>query len=141
MSMDLDPTAEKVRQWALLRQQNKLLTTRMNKLRDELMEVILLRGDQDEKGSTRLSLTSPVVVGEKTYDELKREARISTTLNEDRALALAVEKNIQAEVVVQVPTIDMDALYEAHASGKVSEEEIDSLFDTTVNYAFKLRDD
>ncbi|MFD4858453.1 hypothetical protein [Streptomyces atratus] len=137
MAMESDPRAEKVRQWALMKAQNETMTTRMNKLRDEIMADIVLYGDKDEKGSTSLRLNVPVVVGNKTYEELKREARISTTLNEERALVLAETKGIAHDVVVHVPTIDMDALYAAHADGRVSEEEIDALFDTKVTYAFK----
>lgn len=137
MAMEQDSRSEKVRQWALLKAQNEATTTRMNKLRDDIMADIILHGDKDEKGSTSLRLSTPIVVGNKTYEELKREARISTTLNEERALELAAAKNIESDVVVHVPTIDMDALYAAHSDGRVSEEEIDALFDTKVTYAFK----
>ncbi|MFJ1700375.1 hypothetical protein ACIOHC_35890 [Streptomyces sp. NPDC088252] len=137
MAMESDPRSEKVRQWALMKAQSDTMTTRMNKLRDDIMADIVLHGDKDETGSSSLRLSVPVVVGNKTYEELKREARISTTLNEERALALAKAKGIENDVVAHVPTIDMDALYAAHADGRVSEEEIDSLFDTKVSYAFK----
>lgn len=137
MSMEQDPLAEKFRQWAVRKQRVEVETTRMNKLRDSIVEEIILRGDRDEKGNTVLRLPTPVVVGDKSYEDLKREARISTTLSEERALALAKDKGLEAEVVVHTPTIDLDALYAVHADGRLTEAEIEALFDTKVSYAFK----
>ncbi|MFE9834057.1 hypothetical protein ACFYP4_02740 [Streptomyces sp. NPDC005551] len=137
MSMQPDPYVEKLRQWALLKAQVNTQTTRMNKLRDDLMETVTRDGDRDETGSVHWKLPSEFEVAGKTFTGIKREARTSTVLNEDRALDFAKERQIWDDVVVMTPTIDLDALYVAHQQNKLTEAELDGLFDTKVSYAFK----
>lgn len=128
---------EKFRQWASLRAQNDLVSSRMNKLRDDLMAAVIADGDQDERGNTHLTLPTPVSVGEKQFSGIKREARTTVTLNDERAMALAHEKGLQSELIIHEPRIDLDALYAAWQRGKITEEELDAVFDTKTTYAFK----
>ncbi|MFE6739783.1 hypothetical protein [Streptomyces tubercidicus] len=137
MVMASDPLSEKLRQWALLKQASVDLSSRMNKLRDELMDTVDRDGDRDEKGSSHLRLTNELEVGGKFFRGLKREARTSTVLNEERALEMVVAKGLENDVVVNVPTIDLDALYEAYQQRKLTQGELDSLFDTRTSFAFK----
>lgn len=127
----------KMRQWAQLRAQTDLISSRMNRLRDDLMEAALAGGDQDERGNIHLPLPAPITVGDKTYSAIKREARKSTTLNEERALALAHELGLQNELITHEPRIDVDKLYAAWQRGRITEEQIDGLYDDKVTYAFK----
>lgn len=132
-----DELSEKFRQWATLKKKVDVEISRMNKLRDDMMETVISQGDQDETGSSHLPLPVPIDIGDKTYNAIKREARTSTVLNEERALAMAEERGILNEVTVSVTTIDLDLLYASWQRGKLSDAEIDSLFDTKTNYAFK----
>lgn len=132
-----DELSEKFRQWAVLKAQNDLTVTRMNKLRDGMMETVIASGDRDEKGNTHLPLPVEIKVGDKIYKAIKREARVSTTLNEDLAMAMAHNKGLQDDLIVHEPHIDIDALYAAYQRRQISEEELDGLFETKTSYAFK----
>lgn len=132
-----DPLSEKFRRWASLKHQSEIASKEMNRLRDDLMETVIAEGSQDEKGNTHFELPATIDVAGREYRGIKREVRVSTTLNEDRALAMIDEKRLGTEVVNLVPQIDMDALYAAYQRGKLTEEEIDSLFDVKRTYAFK----
>jgi hypothetical protein len=136
MTMQPDALSEKFRQWALLKQQNDATSKRMNHLRDEIMDVVVRDGDRDEKGSTFYSLPMPLDAAGKEWKGIKREARTSVVLNEERALEFAKRKGLEG-VIEMVETIDLDALYVAHQQRQISEQELDSLFDTKTSYAFK----
>jgi hypothetical protein len=137
MAMEPDPLAEKMRQWALIKQKHDTLGARLNRLRDDMMDAALLNGDKDERGSSFLSFPAPVDIHGTIYKGIKRQARTSTVLNEERALEMARAKGISGEVTVTTSAIDLDLLYEAYAQGKLTEAEIDSLFDTKTSHAFK----
>lgn len=137
MTVAPDAFSEKLRQWALLKTQVGTQTTRMNRLRDELMDVVVRDGDRDETGSAHWKLPAELEVAGKVFSGIKREARKSVTLNEERALEFLRERGLWDEVVVQVPSVDLDALYTALQERKITEAELDGLFDTKTNYAFK----
>jgi hypothetical protein len=132
-----DDTSEKFRQWATLKAQTETMSSRMNKLRDSLMETVMAEGSQDEKGNQHFDLPAPIEVAGKTFKGIKREARVSTVLNEERAFELIDAKGLASEVVKFVPQVDMDALYAAYQRGKLTSDEIDGLMDTKKTFAFK----
>lgn len=132
-----DDLSEKFRQWAHLKAQNDTVTTRMNKLRDDLMAAVIANGDRDERGNTHLPLPVVINVAGKEYNAIKRESRTTTTLNEEAAMALANEKGLADDLIVHEPHIDVDALYAAWQRGKISETELDGLFEKKTTYAFK----
>lgn len=136
MAMQADPVSEKFRQWATRKALVEFETSQMNRLRDELMEIVIARGDQDEKGNTHFSLSESVIVGDKEFKGIKREARTITTLNKERAIDLARTKGLH-KVVVLVPEVDQDELYAAYQRGEISEEEVDDCFDVKKTFAFK----
>jgi hypothetical protein len=136
MTMHPDPTVEKFRQWTLWKQRVDTEITRLNKLRDELMDAVIRDGDQDEKGSIFYALPIPLESAGKTWKGIKREARTSVVFNEERGLAFAKENGLN-DVIVMVETIDLDALYVAYQERRISEAQLDGLFDTKTSYAFK----
>lgn len=137
MTMQPDALSEKFRQWALLKQQSDATSKRMNHLRDEIMDVVVRDGDRDEKGNTFFSLPMPLEAAGKEWQGIKREARTSVVLNEERALEFAKQNGLWDDVVEMVPAIDLDALYVALQQRRITEEQLDSLFDTKTSYAFK----
>lgn len=135
--MDPDAYTDKFRQWADRKSTVTRLTREMNVLRDDLMKVVIQDGDSDELGSRRWYFPASVDIDGTAYKGIKREARTSTVVNEERALKLAEAEGLEDELVVQVRTIDVDALYRVYAEGRVSQDQLDSLFDTKVTHAFK----
>lgn len=137
MANDINDLSEKFRRWAFLKENVVEPAQReMNKLRDPLMSHVSIHGDADEKGSQFWSFPQPVCVGDREYKGIKREARVSTTLNEDAAIQLAEDKKLPG-VVILVPQVDQDALYAAYQRGQITEAELDGLFEIKTTYAFK----
>lgn len=132
-----DDVSKKFGLWAHKKSYVDLEIARMNKLRDDLMGAVMELGDKDERGSMHLVLPSPIQVGDKTYEAIKREARTSTTLNEQAALDLAHNKGLQATLIKLEQHINVDALYAAWQRGLISEAELDALYESKTTYAFK----
>lgn len=137
MPLEADPYAEKFRQWATLKNQVDKTTSRMNHLRDDLMKHVSEVGDQDERGNSYYALPQPIEVDGVEYRGIKREARTSTVLNHERALAFAAEQGLEDEIVEYVPQIVQESLYDLYAQDRVSQTQLNSLFDTKTSHAFK----
>lgn len=67
---------------------------------------------------------------------LKREARTSIKLNEERAFNLADKKRLDFTKTVVV--IDEDAIAQAYENGDITHEEFESICDKSTSYAYKF---
>jgi hypothetical protein len=96
-------------------------------------------GDIDEKGSKFWKLDPPIEVNGQKFTEVKRERRVSVTLDAEKAEELAIAKGIRDRVFKEVTTevLDQDELYVLNQEGILSDEELDSLFVETESFAFK----
>lgn len=130
-----------VYQWAVLKHEVKTLGTEQTRLRDSLLAHLAENGEVDEKGSQFITLPDPIVVGVDRIGAIKRERRASTSLNLDAAeeLLAGKGKTILARCQKEVTTVvfDQDELYVLNQEGLISDEELDSLFETNVTWAFK----
>lgn len=121
------------RQWLEIKTQTDVLAKRQKELRDWLCGAIEETGYADDKGSLYLELPEEV----DGFAGLKYECRVSQSLSEDRAMALIKSKGLEKRCIVLVPEIDQEEIYKAHYEGLISQEELDGIFDTNTNYAFK----
>lgn len=129
--------ADRLLQWVKIRDEMKFMKNRQDQLRDQLMSVVEVEGEPDEKGSLWLDLPEPVEHDGKTYSQLKRERRVGTVFLEDEAEKLLEEKGLLAEAQKTIVVLDHDEVYRLHQEGKISDEEIDAMFKENVTYAFK----
>lgn len=123
--------------WVQMRAQQERLTSEMNILRDQLVDELRAKGYQDEKGNIRLELARAFEHGGKRYSGLKRERRVKRTLNEERLEALAKQKGLTDRLFPLRPCVDEQELFVLHQEHKLSEREIDGLYDRDVTWAFK----
>jgi hypothetical protein len=131
-----------IRQWLqqflVLKSEAAELTSRQNEVKDRLKAEIERQGYSDDMGHRYIDLEEPV----DGVATLKREKRVSSTMNHERTEALLRKKNLWESCTTTVVVIDEDkilrALYEEDAKGKplLRQEDVDSMFDQTITFAF-----
>lgn len=92
-------------------------------------------GEVDEKGSSTFTLPVPIddVLG------IKRERRVSQSLNEDAAFDLIEKYDLRDSCLETVYVINEDALLAANFAGKIPDEEIAALYSERESFAFVLQ--
>ena len=105
---------------------------RFNSLKTRLSEYVDENGDADENGHlwVELPANSPI-------SSLKREKRVQRILDEDAAEALLKKKRIYKDCTTTITVLDEEKILAAHYQGKISEEELDTLYSENVTWAFK----
>lgn len=126
-----------VKEWVLLKRRIDTETKRLNQIRDHLMSVAAAEGEEDEKGSLFLAF-DPVTAGGQTYSTIKRERRVSVSLLSDKVETLADKKDLRDRLYKMVPVLDQDELYVLNQEGKITDRELDSLFEEKETWAFKV---
>ena len=110
---------------------------------DRLAEV----GAAQEGGHRVLMLNEPLVFSsygatgkmkEKEVTGIRRVRRESTTLNADRVMKLLEIKDMVAECTTTEVVLNEDAVLAANFEGRITDAEMDSLWDKSENYAFFL---
>jgi hypothetical protein len=129
--------ADRFLQWVKVRDEIKFMEDRQKQLRNQMMSAIETEGEKDEKGSLFLELTEPIEYDGKTYGLLKKERRVGSRFLEDDAEKLLESKGLLAEAQKTVVVLDQDSIYRLHQEGKLTEAEIDSMFQESVTWAFK----
>jgi len=147
------------RQWLTVRAEKKMLEGREKELHHRLCGAIEEQGYRDEKGSLFLDLDEAI----EGFGALKYERRVVKALNEDRAEKLVRDKGLwdrctaltlrltdqeaaldllQREGLL-VPgqvieaELDQEEILKAHYEDIITQDELDSIFDVSENYAFK----
>jgi hypothetical protein len=116
------------------------LTERQDILKKDLMSEVAKNGEPDEKGNLFLELPTPVTVHGQTFGTLKRERRVSIVFDAEVAEQILVSHGLlEAATTIPepVPFLDQDKIYVLHQEGKLTEEEIDSMFNEHESFAFK----
>lgn len=129
--------AEKLRLWVYLKAQVDRNTAQLNQLRDQISADVERYGRPDESGHVRMQLRRPFEYGGKRYEGIKRERRVSRTLSQDRAEALANARGLRDRLFPMRPVFDADELLVLYQQGLLTEGEIDGLYDTKITWAFK----
>ena len=130
----LDPNSleAKVTEYVRSKALAKTLETRLKELNKELQETVALDGYEDNDGNMVLDL--PFVAD--GFSRLEKQRRAKRVLDTDAADALISELGLENEVYEMVRTINEDALMAAYYENKITEEQLDSMFPTTVTWAF-----
>lgn len=135
----LDPNSleAQVREYVKAKAAVKTLETRTKELHEKLMDAISTQGYEDSEGNWQLELgfDADGVV------RLEKQIRVSRKLDEALAESLLTEKGLWESVTIVKRVIDEDALMAAHYEGKISEEEIDSLFPAKTTWALWTKKD
>lgn len=94
-------------------------------------------GELDDKGSRTFTL--PVPVGDVLA--IKRERRVSQSLNEDAAFDLIKKYDLSDSCLEIVYVVNEDALLAANFAGKIPDDEIAALYSEKESFAFVLSRD
>ena len=129
----LDPNSleAQVREYVKAKAASKTLESRTKELHEKLMEAISLQGYEDNEGNWQLELDFDA----DGIVRLEKQIRVSRKLDETLAESLLTEKGLWESVTIVKRVVDEDALMAAHYEGKISEEEIDSLFPAKTTWA------
>jgi hypothetical protein len=121
------------RQWSETKGISKAYADREKELNANLKQTIVDLGVEDEKGHMWLDLPSPT----DTVKRLKREKRVTTTMDPEKAEALLVEKGLDEECMVWVRVVNEDAVYSALYQGQLTEADLDSITESKESFALK----
>ena len=106
---------------------------RRKELREKIFSYLEEEGFEDEKGNLQLPLANPI----DGVLRLEKSGRRTRKLNEDKAEEIIESAGIADDVYKMVRVIDEDALMAAYYDGKITEEQIDEMFPTTVTWALR----
>lgn len=128
-----DPNSQ-IREYIKLSQSIDALEERRKELRGALFAILDSEGEEDDKGNILYQLESPIdgVV------RLEKQRRASRKLNELVAEPIIEEAGIADDVYEMVRTLNEDALMAAYYEGKVTEEQIDEMFPTSIVWALRI---
>lgn len=132
--------------YLLLNQEIKDLKAQQDRLKKEL-EPYLLEADTNARGSHVIAFEEPLEVVGQRYASLQKMRKESKVLNEERVydwLATRAQddtltksqRDLLSSLFVEVEHVDQAALWEVFVQDLMTQEALDSLFDTTVTWAF-----
>lgn len=112
----------------------------VSELKDLIKPYILDNGSEDENGNFIWEFDKPVMYDEDTLvTGLMAQRRVSEFINEDRAWEI-VEKygdDVRAQCVEEIVTheINLDRMYALNQQGVISDEDMDSILETSETFA------
>ena len=127
-----DPFLAKVREFLGLRSRVEDLSARRDVLKSELSEIVDTDGEPDEKGSLYIQLPEEI----DGYTALKRQRKVSQSLDAETAEKLLKDKGLFERCYIMEPVLKEDEVMACLYDGLLSEEEIDIMFPKRVSYAF-----
>ena len=128
---DPDDLQSQVAEYLKLKESMTFMETRSKELREKIFAQIENEGDEETSGSLTLYLDSPIgaVLG------VQKTRRAKRTLNEEIADNIIEAAGIADEVYEMKRVINEGALMSAFYEDKLTEEQLDEMFPTTVQWA------
>jgi hypothetical protein len=121
-----------VREYAGVRSQSELIRARETELKKRLATIVEEYGEEDEKG--HLWLVLPEATG--GWQSLKRERRVRTGLDEDKAERILAAAGLTERCYKMEPVLDQDEIMAALYEGLLTEQQVDEMYPQTVSFAF-----
>lgn len=121
-----------VKQYVNLKRRIDDLTKEQIVLKGELSDIVDKEGEPDDKGHIWLQLPDEV----EGVSSLKRERRVSQSLDMDAAILILTQKGLAERCIKPVPTIAEDEVMAALYEGKLTEEDVDTMFPKKITWAF-----
>lgn len=127
-----DPLIQKFRDFISFKTRIDSLTKQQNKLKEELSEYVIENGQEDDRGHIRVELPEEV----DGYTSIQRQRRVSMGLDMDAAILILTKKGLAERCIKSVPTIAEDEVMAALYEGKLTEQDIDTMFPKKITWAF-----
>jgi hypothetical protein len=122
------------RQYLQFRKGREALQKNEDTIKKTLMTVLEESGEADDKGN-RFYYFPESVDG---VQGVKRERRLSQSLDEDAAMELIEKHNLQNSCLENIVVLNEDGLLAANFDGIISDKEMASLYDEKESFAFIL---
>jgi hypothetical protein len=128
-----DDVAGQVKEYLYVKKNIDQMETRSKELRDRLFSHLDEDGYEDDKGNVQLELGADIdgVV------RLEKQRRVTRKLNEPKADEILSELGLKDDIFVMTPVLDEDKLMAAFYEGKITEEQLDAMFPSTVVWALR----
>lgn len=127
-----NPLLTKVRNFISYKTRIESLTKEQNKLKEELTEFVMENGQEDDRGHFRVDLPEEV----DGYTAIQRQRRVSQGLDMDAAILILTKKGLADRCIKPIPTIAEDEVMAALYEGKLTEQDIDTMFPKKITWAF-----
>lgn len=131
---NLEPLLQEVRQYTSLKDESTAIENRIATLRKRILTAIEERGETNEKGS----LVLPVADKISGIASLVKQRRVSKVFDEDKANTLLAEKGLFESCTKTITVLDQDAVMAAYWDGKLTDEDIETMFPEKVTWALIL---
>jgi hypothetical protein len=128
-----DDVAGQVKEYLYVKKNIDQLDTRSKELRDRLFSHLDEGGYEDDKGNVQLELDAEV----DGIVRLEKQRRVTRKLNEPKADEILTELGLKDEIYVMTPVLDEDKLMAAFYEGKITEEQLDDMFPSTIVWALR----
>jgi hypothetical protein len=130
---DPNDVNSQIREYVKLKASENAMKARAEELRATIFERMEEAGYEDDKGNIQLDLEEAVdgVV------RLEKQRRAARKLNEPKAEEILKELGIFDDVFVMKPVLEEDLLMAAYFENKITEEQLDEMFPTTVTWALR----
>lgn len=128
-----DDLESQVREYAKLKASIEFMESRQKELREKLFAAFEAEGFEDDKGNLQLPLENSV----EGIVRLEKQRRVSRKLNEPKADEILTELGIKDDIFVLKPVLEEDALMAAFYEGKITEEQLDDMYPSTVTWALR----
>lgn len=137
--LDLEAAARLYQQRILIDVQIAKLNERRSEITERLHDIAAAHGERDSKGNTRILLTTPVAVGDKTFSGFKRQRASSVHFDAESARRLAIRKGVLKRVEKRRITveIDPDEFWALQQEGIIGRADIDALMIQDDSYSIR----
>lgn len=128
--------AEDFKEHLTLKHQASIVTRRSDAIKKRLKESFdSLRGLRvNENGSKFVDLPETIEVGGKAYSGMEMRRSVRTSFNEEAAEKILKKKGVYEEALSTY--VDQDKIYRLLADDKISEKDLDSMFEEQESFAF-----
>lgn len=130
--LDEDSLADYLTQYLMMRDAAEEMSKRVNEMKATLMMHLAEHGTENEKGHKVIDVDGVATI--------VRERRVSEAFLEDVAERWLKKKGKREEVIkpVTIEEFDYDAFMALLFEDKTPQDTVDSFYDRTENYAFKV---
>lgn len=119
-------------EWVGIKDQRETFEKRESELKKLLSAIVETDGYTDDKGSEYVDFKEPI----NGYAGMKRERRVKQVMDEEKALVVLAKKKLTATCTRTITVVDEEAVQAAFYDGKLTQDDIDAMFMTKINYAF-----
>lgn len=127
-----DGVLGKVRNFVFLKNKIDDATKELTKVKSYLSDLVDTDGEADDKGHLWYPLPEEV----DGYVSLKRERRVSQSLDLEEAERILKEKGLDSRCFVTMPVLNEDEVMACLYEGLLTEEEVDTMFPKKITWAF-----